>query len=79
MNANLSRILGVEALCAGQGLEFRAPLTTSVPLQRALSRLRADVATLGDDRYLAPDLEAAARLVSSGDLAAATAIALPVL
>jgi histidine ammonia-lyase len=79
MNANLARILGVEALCAGQGLEFRAPLTTSVPLQRALARLREDVATLGDDRYLAPDLEAAARLVASGDLAAATAIALPVL
>ncbi len=79
MNANLSRILGVEALCAGQGLEFRAPLTTSAPLQRALARLRADVATLGDDRYLAPDLEAAARLVASGDLAAATALALPVL
>jgi histidine ammonia-lyase len=79
MNANLSRILGVEAMCAGQGLEFRAPLTTSAPLQRALARLRADVATLGDDRYLAPDLEAAARLVASGDLAAATAIALPVL
>ena len=77
MNANLARILGVEALCAGQGLEFRAPLTTSVPLQRALARLREDVATLGDDRYLAPDLEAAARLVASGDLAAATAIALP--
>jgi histidine ammonia-lyase len=79
MNANLARILGVEALCAGQGLEFRAPLTTSAPLQRALARLREDVATLGDDRYLAPDLEAAARLVASGDLAAATAIALPVL
>ncbi len=79
MNANLSRILGVEALCAGQGLEFRAPLTTSTPLQRALARLRADVATLGDDRYLAPDLESAARLVASGDLAHATAIALPVL
>ena len=79
MNANLSRILGVEALCAGQGLEFRAPLTTSPPLQRALARLRADVATLGDDRYLAPDLESAARLVASGDLADATAISLPVL
>lgn len=79
MNENLSVILGVEALCAGQGVEFRAPLTTSAPLQRVLARLRADVATLGDDRYLAPDLTAAARLIASGELAQAAAIPLPTL
>lgn len=79
MNANLSRILGVEALCAGQGVEFRAPLKTSPPLQATLARLRADVATLGEDRYLAPDLESAARLVASGALAQAAGIPLPTL
>ena len=79
MNANLSRILGVEALCAGQGVEFRAPLKTSAPLQATLTRLRADVATLGEDRYLAPDLETAARLVASGALAQAAGIPLPTL
>lgn len=79
MNANLSRILGVEALCAAQGIEFRAPLKTSTPLQRSIARIRADVATLGDDRYLAPDLESAARLVASGDLAQAASIPLPTL
>lgn len=77
MNANLSRILGVEALCAAQGVEFRAPLTTSAPLQRVLARLRADVATMGEDRYLAPDLEAAARLVASDALSTSAAIPLP--
>lgn len=79
MNANLSRILGVEALCAGQGVEFRAPLKTSPPLQATLARLRADVAILGEDRYLAPDLESAARLVASGALAQAAGIPLPTL
>ncbi|AWB48759.1 histidine ammonia-lyase [Gemmobacter aquarius] len=79
MNTNLSVILGVEALCAAQGVEFRAPLTTSAPLQRVLARLRVDVATLGDDRYLAPDLNAAARLIATGELAAAAAIPLPAL
>ena len=79
MNANLSRILGVEALCAAQGIDFRAPLKTSAPLQRTIARLRADVATLEEDRYLAPDLEAAARLVASGDLAQAAGIPLPTL
>ncbi len=79
MNTNLSVILGVEALCAAQGVEFRAPLATSAPLQRVLARLRVDVATLGDDRYLAPDLNAAARLIATGELAAAAAIPLPAL
>ncbi|WP_071672674.1 histidine ammonia-lyase [Nioella nitratireducens] len=68
MNANLSRILGVEAMCAAQGVEFRAPLMTSATLQGVLARLRARVATIREDRYLAPDLEAAADLVASGAL-----------
>ena len=79
MNANLSRILGVEALCAAQGVEFRAPLTTSAPLARVLARLRQDVATLGEDRYLAPDLEAAAALVAADALATSADIPLPCL
>ena len=70
MNANLNVILGVEAICAAQGIEFRAPLMTSVPLQRAMARIRAVVATLVEDRYLAPDLLAAAALVQSGALSA---------
>ena len=77
MIENLDRILGVELLCAAQGIDFRAPLATSAPLARVVARLRQDVATLGEDRYLAPDLEAAARLVASGAICAATGLALP--
>ncbi|WP_372887237.1 histidine ammonia-lyase [Shimia sp.] len=77
MVTNLNRILGVELLCAAQGVEFRAPLTTSAPLQKVLARLRSEVATLGDDRYLAPDLEAAARLVASGAVIHSCGRALP--
>lgn len=77
MSVNLNRILGVELLCAAQGVEFRAPLTTSQPLQGVLARLRCDVETLGADRYMAPDLEAAARLVASGALTAACKSPLP--
>jgi histidine ammonia-lyase len=60
-------------------VEFRAPLVTSAPLQRVVARLRRDVATLGADRYLAPDLEAAARLVADAEIATATGQALPAL
>lgn len=77
MVANLNVILGVEALCAAQGVEFRAPLPTSAPLQAAIARLRADVPALGDDRYMADDIAAAARLIGTGDLVAATGTAMP--
>ena len=69
MAKNLNYILGVELLCAAQGVEFRAPLKTSSALQSAIDRLREDVPTLEDDRYLAPDLEAAQVIVTSGALA----------
>ncbi len=68
---NLNVIIGVEAMCAAQGVEHRAPLQTSVPLQRVIARLRADIPALTDDRFIAPDLAAAARLVDSGALVAA--------
>ncbi len=69
MNANLNVILGVEAMCGAQGIEFRAPLQTSAPLQAAMMTLRADVPAIVQDRYLAPSIEAAAKLVASGALA----------
>jgi histidine ammonia-lyase len=77
MVANLERILGIEALCAAQGIEFRAPLTTSPALQAAIAALRDKVPTLAEDRYLAPDLETAATLVRSGALLAASRAAFP--
>ena len=71
MNANLTNILGVELLCGAQGIEFRAPLTTSAPLAAAIARLRADVPALKEDRYLAPDIKTAAALVASRAVVAA--------
>ncbi len=71
MNANLSVIIGVEAMCGAQGIEFRAPLQTSPALQAAVAVLRAKVPTIARDRYMAPSIEAAAALVVSGDLVGA--------
>jgi histidine ammonia-lyase len=68
MNANLNVILGVEAICGAQGIAFRAPLKTSAPLQGVIAALRTRVPQLGEDRYMAPCLEAAARMVADGDL-----------
>lgn len=63
MNDNLSVILGVEILCAAQGIEFRAPLKTSPTLQHAITRLRKYIPRLGDDRFMAPELTMAQSLV----------------
>jgi histidine ammonia-lyase len=68
MNANLNVILGVEAMCGVQGIEFRAPLQTSLTLQTAIATLRVDVPAIVEDRYMAPSIEAAARLVETGAL-----------
>ncbi|MFG6560749.1 histidine ammonia-lyase [Sulfitobacter sp. 1A15299] len=77
MVENLNRILGVELLCAAQGIDFRAPLATSETLQRVVARVREEVATLEEDRYLAPDLERAARMVAGGEITRAAACDMP--
>ncbi len=74
MNSNLSVILGVEAICAAQGIEFRAPLRTSPRLQAVIAALRTEVAPLGADRFLAPDLERAADMIRSGALISAAGL-----
>lgn len=71
MTDNLFSIIGIEALTAVQGVEFRAPLATSPELQKAAAALRAVSATIEVDRYLADDLQAAGELVASGTLNAA--------
>ncbi|GGO59886.1 histidine ammonia-lyase [Roseovarius pacificus] len=78
MNANLNAILGVEAICGVQGIGFRAPLKTSVPLQRVIARLREAIPAIEADRYLAPDLESAAALVRGGDLVSAAGLTMQI-
>lgn len=71
MTENLFGIIGIEAITAAQGVEFRAPLTTSAELQKAIDVLRQSVPSLEVDRYMAGDLAAASQLVASGGLNAA--------
>lgn len=71
MTDNLASIIGIEALTAAQGVEFRAPLETSPELQAVLRLIRTKVPSLEEDRYMAPDLEAAGKLVADGHLVGA--------
>jgi len=60
-------VLAIELLEAAQGLEFRRPLRSSPALERAHASLRARVAPLDADRFLHPDIVAAAQVVTTLD------------
>lgn len=69
--ANAERAVAIEAVCAAQALDLRAPVAPAPATRAARDRLRQEVAFLDRDRVLAGDLERAARLVRSGALAGA--------
>jgi histidine ammonia-lyase len=68
---NTARVLGIELLCAAQGLDLGEPLRPGRGVAAAYAALRKHVAGLEGDRFLAPDLATAARLVLDGTLVAA--------
>jgi histidine ammonia-lyase len=77
MAENAVQVVAIELIAAAQGCDFHRPLASSAPLERVRERLRECVRHLEDDRYLAPDIAAAADLVRSGALAAAADTDLP--
>jgi histidine ammonia-lyase len=69
MIANTAHILGIELLAAAQGIEFLRPLASSAALEEVHALLRRECPSVDHDRYLAPDIDRAARLVADGSLA----------
>jgi histidine ammonia-lyase len=68
MAGNTAAIVGIELLAAAQGIGFHAPFQTSPRLQQAISQIRAIAAPYDEDRFFAPDIEAATELAGSGTL-----------
>ncbi|HEX8690803.1 MAG TPA: histidine ammonia-lyase [Longimicrobium sp.] len=66
---NVETVLGIELMAAAQGLEYRKPLRPGRGVERAYGLVRERIAPLGQDRVLAPDIEAAAGIVREGVLA----------
>jgi histidine ammonia-lyase len=66
---NVAHILGIELLAAAQGIDFLRPLVSSPALEEVHALLRGEVAANALDRYLAPEIEAATRLVRQGQIA----------
>lgn len=66
----LSRVLGIELMTAARGIELRAPLISGAVSTAVIARLRsAGVQGPGPDRFLSPEIEAAAAIVLSGEIA----------
>ena len=63
---NVQYIMGIELMCAAQGLDFRAPLKPGVGVQRAHRVVRAHVAHLDGDRVLSGDIARLSDAVASG-------------
>ena len=80
MAENTAGVIGIELLAAAQGCDFHAPLRSSPALEAVRRRLREVVPHLQEDRYFAPDIEAAIALVRGGAVTDAVgAVALPCL
>ncbi|MBQ5961365.1 histidine ammonia-lyase [Massilia sp. ZL223] len=72
MAHNTSVIVAIELLAAAQGIEFHRPLTSSAILEQVHAALRQHVAPYDADRFFAPDIEAARKMVVSGALSASS-------
>lgn len=70
MANNTRGVLAVEWLAACQGIDLREGLKSSPVLEKARHILRDKVAYYAQDRYFAPDIEAAITLLSQRRLAA---------
>jgi len=63
---NLSAILGIELLAAARAVDLRAPLEPAPRTGAVINALRAHVLGQGQDRFQAPEIEAAAVFVRAG-------------
>ena len=70
MAQNTGVIVGIELLAAAQGIEFHRPLASSDHLEHVHAALRRHVAPFDEDRFFAPDIEAARLMVVRGELSA---------
>ncbi|QJE00500.1 histidine ammonia-lyase [Massilia forsythiae] len=73
MARNTGAIVAIEWLAAAQGIEFHRPLASSAHLEQVHALLRTTVPAFDEDRFLAPDIEAARGMVMAGALSAVCA------
>jgi len=69
----LGRVIAIELLTSARAMDLRAPVQPSEVSAAVRAALREEVAGPGTDRYLAPEIAAAHRMVLDGSLLAAAA------
>jgi histidine ammonia-lyase len=78
MNDNAMTVIGIELVAAAQGCDFHLPMASSNVLEAVRRTVRERIPTLGDDRFLHPDLQNALELVRTGAIVrAAASVPLP--
>ena len=63
---NVRHIMGIELMCAAQGLDFRAPLRAGRGAARGHQLVRELIPSLGADRVLSPDIVLLADAIARG-------------
>jgi histidine ammonia-lyase len=63
---NVQHVVGIELLCAAQGIDYRAPLKPGRGVARAHAQVRRLVPPLERDRVLAPDIGLLADAIAQG-------------
>lgn len=71
--SNARSVVAIEALCAAQALDFKAPLKPGKGSAAAHARIRENVTRLDKDRILADDISVMTRLLEAGVLRDAVA------
>lgn len=68
MAENTASIIAIELLAACQGIDFRRPLKSSPLLEKVHALVRSEVPFYEKDRFFAPDIAAAKKMIQTGIL-----------
>lgn len=77
MATNAAGVVGIELLCAAQAIDFHRPLRSSAQLEKTHAAIRTFADHWACDRFIAPDLAAAAEYVEDGHLVRQSSSILP--
>lgn len=67
----LTRVLAIELITAARAIDLRRPLRPAPGTGAVVALLRESVGGPGQDRFLAPEIEAAVQLIRDGSVVAA--------
>lgn len=65
---HVETVIGIELMCATQGIDLRRPLTCNAGVEAAHASVRKEITPLAEDRFLQTDIESATQLVRSGEI-----------